>query len=304
MRALYHSSKPFYYTHIQEDLVEWRQVDLLDYLALEACFEGITQVYHCAAMVSYDPRLVAQMKEVNVLGTEHILNLCSFYSIEKLLFVSSIATLGFTLHDEWITEKNEFMLNSRTSQYAISKYDAEMLVWQRMAEGLNAVIVNPGIILGEGDRTKSSSHLFHIVQKEFPYYTQGGTGWVDAMDVAEVVYQLMNSGIRDEQFIVVAENRSFREVFTWIAQAFGVKPPHIKATPFMTSLVWRWNYLKSKFTGKTATITRETALAAQETHSYDHQKLRKALPDFQFRDLNTSIQRIVKSMKGSIPSVH
>lgn len=297
VRALYHSSPPIYYTRIDDSLVEWKQVDILDYFSLDACFDQITHVYHCAAVVSYDPRHYTQMWDVNVQGTEHILNLCDLHKVEKLLFVSSIATLGHTLHGEWITEKNEFAADRFTSHYAQSKYEAEMLVWQRIAEGLNAVIIHPAIILGEGDHRKSSTNLFQLVQEEFPFYTMGGTAWVDAKDVAHLMHELMQSDIQNDNFIVAAENRSFLSVFQQMAKALGVKPPSIKASPLMTSIVWRWSYLKSKLTGKTSTLTRETAHAAQETHHYDSSKLLHALPDFQFQPLNETIERIAHTMK-------
>jgi nucleoside-diphosphate-sugar epimerase len=151
------------------------------------------------------------------------------------------------------------------------------------------VIVNPTIILGYGDWHKGSAAMFKNAFKEFPWYTEGTSGFVDAMDVAKIMIILMDSKICSERFIISSENRSYKDVFTKMALAFGKKPPHKKATPFLSGIVWRWEKIKSLFSSADPLLTRETAETAQMHVSYDNSKILKNLTDFQFRSLDETI---------------
>jgi dihydroflavonol-4-reductase len=295
IRALYKTKIPAFLEGTNSNQIEWFQADILDISKLEDAFEGITQVYHCAAIVSYDPRLAETMFDINVEGTANVVNFSVENKIQKLLHISSVASIGKAEEGKMSSEKTEFSDEDSNSNYAKSKYAGEMEVWRGIAEGLNAAIVNPSIILGEGDESKSSTNLFSIVRNEFPYFTKGGTGWVDVNDVVQIMIQLMHSEISNERFILNGENKSFKETFTLMANAMGVKPPHKLASPWMTEIVWRISYLKSKLTGKVATITKETARSAHQTSLYDNSKILKALPNFQFNSIKNTINRIVKN---------
>lgn len=290
VRALYHSRKPAK----EYNNVEWFQADVLDITAMEDAFEGVTHVYHCAAMVSYDPRYHDAMMAVNVEGTANVVNLSLDYNIRKLVFVSSIASLGKD-DTQFITEKTEWKKEESLSKYSESKYLAEMEVWRGIAEGLEAVILNPGIILGEGDWNQSSTNLFKIVYDEFPFYTKGATAWVDVNDLVAVMIRVMKENIINDKFIVSAGNYTYKEIFDTMATHMNKKKPHILARPWMISIVWRWQYLKALLFGTKATITRETAQSAQSISNFDNTKLLTALPDFQYVSMETSIKRIAAS---------
>lgn len=297
VRALYKTKIPALLPGTLSVYIEWAQCDILDIDALEKCFEEITQVYHCAAIVSYDPRMKDAMMEINVEGTAGIVNFCVEKEIEKLVYVSSIAAIGKEDEGTLITEKTIWNTTQyKISQYAISKQKAEMEVWRGIAEGLNAVIVNPAVILGEGDLSKSSTNLFKIVYDEFPYYTKGATAWVDVKEVIKALVLLMNSPISGERFILSAGNYSYKEIFDKMAVAMHKKPPYKPASPFMTELVWRISYLKSVFTGKTATITKETARNAHEINQFDNRKFLNAMPGFSYQPIDDTIHRVVKSL--------
>ena len=295
VRALYRNHIPTLYHSIPSSLVDWVEGDLLDVPSLQDAMQEVTQVFHCAAMVSYDKRFQEEMQEVNVTGTAHLVNCCLEKPNLRLVHVSSIATLGGGLPEKLINEENRWQESESHSNYAVSKYRAELEVWRGIAEGLQAVIVNPGIILGKGDPSRSSTNLFELVRNEFPYYTEGVTGWVDAVDVAKVICLLMDSTIQEQRFVLVAENKSYVDVFTMMAHAMRVKPPHRLAKPWMTELVWRWEYLKSLVGGKVATITKETARAAHEKKYYSGKKIEDVLPDFKYQPLEHSIERICSS---------
>lgn len=292
VRALYHSRQPELPEGSRPERIEWISADLLDFTAMDLAFAGVRTVYHCAAVVSYDPRDRDWLMQVNVEGTAQLVNLCLHHQVDKLLHVSSVATLGDETFPVLIHEQSARNEEEPRSVYAQSKYRAEMEVWRGMAEGLQAVIINPSIMLGEGDWSRSSTHLFQLVHNEFPYYTLGSTGWVDVQDVVSAAIHLMNSPVSGERFILNGGNAPYREVFTLMARAFGKRPPHREAKPWMTALVWRWQYLKGMLSGKRVTISRETARSAMQQKGYSAAKLLRALPGFRFSPLEETILRV------------
>lgn len=295
VRALYKTKIPDPLPDTLASHIEWVQGDVLDIATLETCFENITHVYHCAAIVSYDARLRDDMMEINVEGTANVVNFCIGKNIEKLLFVSSISAIGKEDLNTLISEKTVWNTTDYLiSQYAISKQKAEMEVWRGIAEGLNAVIVNPAVILGEGDASKSSTNLFQIVYDEFPYYTLGCTAWVDVKDVVKAMVLLMNSPVVNERYILSAGNFTYKEIFDQMAAAMQKKPPSKFASRWLTALVWRLSYLKSIFTGKTATITKETARNAHEVNQFDNKKFLLQFPDFTYQQIGQTVQRVSK----------
>lgn len=299
VRALYRSTQP------SAELaslpgVSWVQCDLLDIFAVEAAMEGISEIYHCAAVVSFLPAEREKMIHVNVETTANIVNQALEQGIRKLAFVSSVAALGRTEGKKTITEEEEWEESRYNSAYSLSKYLAEMEVWRGMGEGLNAVIVNPGIVLGEGNWDEGSARLMKVAYEEFPFYTNGVNAWVDVKDVAEVLLQLMQSDTEAERFILSAGNFSYREIFTLMAGSLRRKPPHIKATPFMTGILWRWNMLKKAITGRNITVTRETARNAQKESYYDNTKLQRFLPQFSYTPVAATIERMAAAYLDSI----
>lgn len=280
--------------------VEWHPCDLLDIYEVEEAMQGIAQVYHCAAVVSFQRQDKARMLHFNVQGTVHVVDEALAAGVEKLVFVSSVAALGRSEHNKEITEEEQWEESRYNSAYGLSKQQAELEVWRGMGEGLDAVVINPGIILGEGNWETGSARLIKVVHGEFPFYTGGVNGWVDVQDVVQAMTRLMNSNISGERFILSAGNFAYREVFTEMAQALGRKPPHIPAGPFMTGLIWRWNALKTALTGKKFTVTRETAANAQKVARYNNSKLLQFLPDFGYTPLPETISRMARAFRESL----
>jgi nucleoside-diphosphate-sugar epimerase len=275
----------------------WIQADILDIVALEAAMEGIQHVYHCAAIVSFDSKNTQQLHQTNIEGTANVVNTCLNQGIEKLLFVSSVAALGRIRENEAINETMNWTEETSNSAYGKSKYLAEMEVWRGIGEGLNAVIVNPVIILGSGDWLKGSSAIFKSAYDEFPWYTTGTSGFVDVEDVVKAMELLMESNINAQRFIISATNIGYREIFTMIAHAFHKKPPQKKVTKLIAAIVWRLEAIKSLFTEKSPLLTKETAHTAMAIVSFDNTKLLKQLPGFAYQPLSNSIERICKELK-------
>jgi nucleoside-diphosphate-sugar epimerase len=287
--ALYRGHFPILLTPAEIEKVNWFKGDILDITSLQDVLAGSTHVYHCAGMVSFNPSKVEEMMKINAEGTANVVNICLETGIKKLVHVSSVSALGRKRNHATINEQVKWDEEANLSEYGNSKYQAEMEVWRGISEGLDAVIVNPTIILGVGDWHKGSAAMFKNAYHEFPWYTDGTSGFVDANDVANIMIRLMDSDISAERFIISGENRSYKEVFTQMALAFGKKPPHKKATPFLSGLVWRWEKIKSFFSSADPLLTRETAETAQMHVSYDNSKILNNLPDFTFRSLDQTI---------------
>jgi dihydroflavonol-4-reductase len=291
--ALYRSKISTFFTENKYANVQWMHCDILDVDALDAIMQlGITHVYHCANSISFDARQADDMMHNNVEGTATIANACLEYGVQKLLYVSSVAAIARAEGKALISEKTPWLLDKHTSQYGISKYKAEMEVWRAAAEGLPVVIVNPSVILGEGDWHKGSSQLFKNVWNEFAYYTRGTNGFVDVQDVCTAMMHLMHSQIVGERYIINQGNYSYLQLFTNMAKHFGKKPPYKYASPWLSGLVWRLYAIVKIFTGKTPLITQETAYTANQIFEYDNSKLLNALPAFKYQDFGESLRRI------------
>jgi len=273
------------------------QCNLLDVVGLETLMEGVEQVYHCAAVVSFNPRQKHELFKINVEGTANIVNAAINAGVQKMVHVSSVAAMGRLRQGQTVTEAMHWTEETSNSQYGKSKYLGEMEVWRGVGEGLQAVVVNPSIILGAGDWESSSSKIFKSVYDEFPWYTEGVTGFVDVKDVAAAMLQLMDSPISGERFILSAENKTYREIFNLIAQAFHKKLPHKKVTPLIAAIVWRLEALKSRFSGKEPLVTKETAATALTKVYFDNSKLKQSLPGWQYTALEDTIARVCKELQ-------
>lgn len=292
--AIYRSQIP----PVVQDKAQWIQCDILDVVALEQVMQGVTHVYHAAGYVSFLPQDRVQMHKINVEGTANVVNACLDARVQKLVHVSSVAALGRIRPGERIHERMQWTEETSNSEYGKTKFLGELEVWRGISEGLQAVVVNPVIIMGEhGDWTKGSMNIFRNIKKGFPWYSTGSTGFVDADDVAAAMIALMHSRIVNEKFIVSADNFTYQQLFNMIADAFGVARPSKKVTPLLAAIVWRIEWLKQWLTGKAPLVTKETAATGLAEVSFDNSKLLKALPDFTYTPMQQSVARICKALQ-------
>jgi nucleoside-diphosphate-sugar epimerase len=288
-----------YYTKNVEQYfskIEWVEADIIDVVALETAFENVTKVYHSAALVSFNPSDYKAMRKINIEGTANIVNLCIEKNIEKLCYVSSIATIDKNPNSKLITEENEYSSENRNYGYAITKFGAEMEVWRATQEGVNVVIVNPGIILGGGFWNTGTGAIFDKVYQGLKFYSEGITGYVSVEDVVTAMIALMQSEIKNERFILVSENKSFKAIFFKIADVFKVKKPSIKAKKWMSELLWRIESLKHFITGKTPILTKNSAKSIHNQYYFSSEKIKNEL-NFEFEPIDTAIERICKQYK-------
>ncbi len=283
-----------YYTSNHEEVfnkIIWVEAKLNDVSALNTAFKDITYVYHCAALVSFNPSDYQKMRRVNIDGTTNIVNLCITNSVKKLCFVSSIAAVEKNTDNDVIDESENWNSANYKSGYAITKYGAEMEVWRASQEGVDVVIVNPGVILGSGYWHKGTGNLFTVINKGFKFYTEGVTGFVGVKDVVLIMQKLMQSDIKNERFILVAQNISFKNVFFYIADALHKKRPTIKVSKVLSEIIWRFDLLKSKVTFSAPLITKNSARSSQSKRYYSSQKINKILK-FEFESMVKTIERI------------
>jgi dihydroflavonol-4-reductase len=269
--------------------IEWVNGDIMDIYSLYENMDGTEQVYHAAAVVSFNSSDHRQMMKVNVDGTANVVNACLQKNIKKLCHVSSIATLGRADNDEVTDEETHWKNSDKNSAYSISKYGAEREVWRGTVEGLEAVIVNPSVIVGPGDWNKGSSQLFKQVWSGLRFYTEGVNGYVDVRDVAKAMVMLMESEIKNSRFIISSENLDYLQFFKMVAEGLNKKTPSVKATPFLSQLAWRAEKMRSVMTGRRPLITKETARTAFQKYFYSNEKFTKAF-DFDFIPMKVSIK--------------
>lgn len=202
--------------------IEWIDVDFDDILSIESALKGVTEVYHCAAKVGYNPKDKKEIYHTNVKGTENLLFACENSTVEKFLHVSSIAVLDLFNEKGELDESSDFNPKEEHSAYAISKHLAEMEVWRASAEGLNTVIVNPGMIIGTGNWGKSSGDVFPTFENN-SFTFPGGTSYADVRDVAEISIQLMEKNMFGERFIIISESKRYPEIGKQIRDRLGLK---------------------------------------------------------------------------------
>jgi nucleoside-diphosphate-sugar epimerase len=274
--------------------IEWVEADLMDIFALEKALSGVTQVYHCAAWVSLKQADKKPMLYANITATANLVNLCLLRHT-RLLHVSSVAAIGTAKPGELITENNYLDEAAEDDGYALSKLGSEMEVWRGIAEGLEAVIVNPSIIIGVNAGTNGSGQLFETVRKGLKFYTSGSCGFVDVEDVAKSMILLMNSKLHSERYIISAENRDYKNVTTEIATGFGLTPPEILADPWMLGIAWRSAALMSAITRKDPFLDKVSAISASLTRNYDNSKIKKAT-GIEFKPIKVSIKEICERL--------
>ncbi|MGB5982800.1 MAG: NAD-dependent epimerase/dehydratase family protein [Nonlabens sp.] len=279
------------YDPLHADLVDnfiWKPADILEVPSLDEVMPGVKEVYHCAAALKAPS--FEQLKRVNIMGTENVVNVALAHGVKKFCHVSSIAALGDSVGSQPISEEDFFNLDANNTDYAISKYGAEMEAWRATQEGMDVVIVNPGIILGAGSWDNSSGQLFSKMDDGNKFYTSGASGFVDVRDVVEIMQHLMESDIINERFILVAENCSYKNILDGIAREFGVKRPSFKIGSYLLSFLVMLSFIKSIFT-RTSVFRSSNVQSLVSKTRYSNMKIKDQL-GYEFRDVAETISRV------------
>jgi dihydroflavonol-4-reductase len=298
IKALKRAQSPMGLIADIQNQVEWVEGDILDLPFLEKALKGVDQIYHSAAMISFDPKKVQQMLKINIEGTANIVNIALELKIEKLVHISSIAALGRKEFQPNVDESIQWENSKENSNYAISKFKAEAEVWRGIEEGLNAAIVNPAVILGAGYWDSGSCKLFEKVAKGLSYYPSGSTGFVDVRDVAKAAIAVMESTIVAERYILNGSNTSYQAFFVQTAQALGKSIPTKKAAAWLVSLLCKVEWLRSQIMQSDPLLTKETARTSQSTYYYDNAKIKKEF-NYQFIPFEQTIKETAVAFEKS-----
>lgn len=291
-----------YYTEQSKELfqkISWVEADLNDLPALEIAFENVTHVYHCAALISFDPNDYEQLRTVNIEGTKNIVNLCIANGIKKLCYISTIGAIGRTVDNNQEATEDTDWHTHQSNVYAMTKMDAELEVWRGAQEGLPVVIINPGVILGPGFWNTGTGILFKTAFKARKYYPPGGTGFITVSDVVNIMVQLMVSSITNEKYILVADQLSYKEILYKITQAFGKPSPSRELKFWELEILWRLDWLRNMFWKSGRKLTKISVSSLRKNQMFNSDKIKNQL-GYTFEALDGTIELSCKKfMEGN-----
>lgn len=274
--------KPAESIYHQDNRVSIYEGDILDLMQLEKALEGVDYVIHAAAMVSFSSKDLDEMMRINVKGTEQLVDLCIELSIKKFILISSIGALGRSESEKLIDENTHWKDNPLNSQYSISKRKAELAAFKGVEEGLDVVILNPGLIVGAAKGKawqNSSAKFFPLVYNGLPVYNRGVNGVIGVADVAKVaVMSLTQPTESGERYILVAENMSQKDMFGLIAKSLHKSPPKYEFPPILAKIAGYTLETSANLFGGKALITRETVRTSLNRFYYDGSKITQDFP--------------------------
>ena len=289
-----------YYTSDVDRLfnkIDWQLADITDILSLEVVFKNIDYVYHCAAYISFNPRHFKTLKKVNVEGTANVVNLCISEKVIKICYISSVASLGKTENESLITEECEFNPNDRNSVYSITKHQAEMEVWRGSQEGLEVVIVQPGVIIGECIWSSASCGIFRTIAKGLKFYTPGGIGIVDVKDVVKVMIYLTKSKLKNQAYILVGENILYKKLLTKISNKLHRKAPKLLISKTLMLSFANFDWVLNKLFKTRRKLLKSTVRNLFKRSFYDSSKITTTM-NFNFSDLDKTIERVAGNYRA------
>ncbi|MGA1666457.1 MAG: NAD-dependent epimerase/dehydratase family protein [Bacteroidia bacterium] len=270
--------------------VDWQACNLQAWNDLNDLIEGAEMVFHCAALVSYDPRDASLLFENNSRLTGRLVDACLRSGVRRLIYISSIAALGPSRNGEIIHENTPWDDKGASSVYGRSKFAAELEVWRGQEEGLEVIVVNPSVILGPGSCEEGSNQMFRQVDQGLLFYPPGSLGVVDVRDVARACIALNQNHTLGRRFLLNGANLSFKELFGEIARTMGKRspvfsPPYLLARlgAFIQQLIKQW-------TGGRNYLSSETVKAAYTRKHYDGSAITRALPGFVYTPWHQTVR--------------
>lgn len=272
--------------------IEWIDVDFEDIDSLQNALDQVKEVYHCAGKVSFHPSDRLTMYRTNIDGTRQLLFACENSSVKKFCFVSSTAVLDGVNENFEVDEDSNYNPKVAHSSYSKSKHFSEMEVWRASAEGLNTVIINPGVIIGSGNWQSSSGEMFDAFDK-YPYAMSGSSAYVDVRDVSKIAISLMEKNVFGERYIIISENKKTLDVANFVRQKLGKSKAKVLSKAFLklgyaSNILLGWLIPKLKIMNK---VNLETVTSR---NMVSNQKIKKKL-DFQFISVFESLDFHLKN---------
>lgn len=202
--------------------------DVRDPGTVNSAMQGCDTVFHTAAVVTFARKMKSLQHEVNVIGTRNIVECCIACGVDRLVHTSSIAALGHPAPGELATEATPYNRGIQ-SGYKLSKHLAELEVLVGVEKGLDAVIVNPAVVIGERDIHLHGGQLVKEARRGFvPFYLDGGMSVVYVGDVANGHILAAQKGTKGERYLLSGHNLTHKEIFQRAAALVGGRPPFLK----------------------------------------------------------------------------
>ena len=199
---------------------------------IKDAMQGVDVVFHTAARLGR-PVVVEELYRVNVLGTRYVLDAAIETNIQRLIFTSTAAALGVpqsipgkNRKESLLDETNTWNFPARWWPYGHSKYRAELEVQSAVAKGLDAVIVNPSLVIGAGDINRIGGEtIIHAAKNHLFAAPPGGLNVIHINDLVEGHLKALEHGVRGERYILGHKNMTHQEYLNIVCEAVGVRPP-------------------------------------------------------------------------------
>jgi dihydroflavonol-4-reductase len=221
-----------------EDLNADRVVgDLRDSASIETALSGCDVVFHVAADYRLWVRDPVEMYRSNVEGTRCLLEAARKQGVRRVVYTSSVATMGFTSNGSLADEESPVSLADMIGPYKRSKFMAEQVAVEAAGSGVDVVIVNPTTPIGERDikPTPSGRILVDFLERKFPAYVETGLNLVDATECARGHIQALEKGRSGERYILGGENLTLKQILDRLAAITGLKSPTVRL-PYVFAL--------------------------------------------------------------------
>ena len=211
--------------------------DLRDPASIEKALSGCDVVFHVAADYRLWVRDPAEMYRSNVEGTRSLLEAARKQGVRRVVYTSSVATMGFTSKTNYgnvADEQSPVLLADMIGHYKRSKFMAEQVAVEAARSGVDVVIVNPTTPIGERDikPTPTGRIVVDFLKRKFPAYVETGLNLVDATECARGHVQALEKGRAGERYILGGENLTLKQILDRLGAITGLKSPTVKLPYF------------------------------------------------------------------------
>lgn len=211
--------------------------DLRDPASFEKGLDGCQALFHVAADYRLWVRDPQEMYRSNVEGTRSLLEAARNRGIRRVVYTSSVATMGFGSNGDLADENSPVSLENMIGPYKRSKFMAEQVAFEAAHSGMDVVVVNPTTPIGERDikPTPTGRIVVDFLKRKFPAYVDTGLNLVDATECARGHVQAYEKGRRGERYILGGENLKLKQILDRLAEITGLKSPTVKL-PYVFAL--------------------------------------------------------------------
>lgn len=252
--------------------------DVRDSRSLTRAMKGCDTVFHTAAVISYWRRERNVMYDINIRGTRNVVEACLETGVQKFIHTSSIAAIGYPETGPYADESNAFNWDRFDVGYRISKHRAEEEVREGIRRGLQAVLLNPSVIIGPGDIHFHGGQIIRdVLKRRIFYYLEGGMNVVYVDDVVRGHLAAARVGRVGERYILSGENLTHREIFSITAGIVGGIRPFFKLPVRLVRWIGAFAEGTGGLLGRKPWVTRELLAGAGLANYFTCQKASREL---------------------------